>query len=143
MMLKTFFNQYEELMKLTANLNSDLTHIPYYNIIRKSSLADNGHIIEIALPGFTEEDIDVSKKDNRVSIHAKRSDAGERPYVYRGINKNHYAVSFVVPDNSIVDDVTLEDGILKILISYATDKAKEESIPINSKKDKKKTFIQD
>ena len=97
-MLKSFFNQYEELMKLSANLNADLTHIPYYNIVRKSSLADNGHSIEVALPGFTEEDIDVSKKNNRVSIHAKRSDGGERPYIHRGINKDHYAVSFVIPE---------------------------------------------
>ena len=83
---------------------------PPYNINR----LDNGKFdIEIAVAGFTEEDLDVELKDGTLTVQGKKEDK-ESDYVHKGIANRSFRRTFHLEDYTEPTGANIENGLLTI-----------------------------
>jgi len=92
------------------------TNYPPYNVIKKS---DDSYEIEIAVAGFTLEDIDVEVHQNELTIRGQRSheDSEDFEYLHRGLAYREFQKSFTLAEHMQVGDAMIQDGILSIKIT--------------------------
>jgi molecular chaperone IbpA len=87
---------------------------PPYNVIRK----DDGHfLIEIAVAGFSKDDIDLTLEKGVLSITGKKhAGADTRDYTHRGISQKGFERSFTIADTIKVIGADIVDGLLVIIL---------------------------
>jgi molecular chaperone IbpA len=107
------FDQFENMLG-----NGHLTmqsNYPPYNI-RKTG-KDN-YAIEVALAGFSKEDVEVEFEDNLLTVRTKQVNKSENNYdgeiIHKGISQRHFARSFTIADDVKVGEAKLKDGLLTI-----------------------------
>ena len=102
---------------------------PPYNI-RK--VDDYIYVIEIALAGFSERDIEVEVADGVVSVRSKEDkDTAEAEYVHRGIARRSFARKWTLSDDMIVNGAEFQNGLLNInLEKVVPDEKKPRIVPI-------------
>jgi molecular chaperone IbpA len=88
---------------------------PPYNI-RKINEAQ--YVIEIALAGFSKDDIEVEVTEGNLTIRSKEekkdADDGDNSFVHKGIAKRSFLRSFTLSDDIVVKGADLKDGMLII-----------------------------
>lgn len=85
---------------------------PPYNI---EKLEGESYRIEIAVAGFSKEDITVTAHQNRLIIAGRKaSTKKDRNFLYKGIAERSFEHAFNLADFVHVEEVLLEDGLLKI-----------------------------
>ena len=87
---------------------------PPYNI-RKTD--DFKHVIEIALAGFSKDEIEVVLTDGVLEIKSSELPATEKPkddLIHKGIAKRAFTRKFTLADDIEVKDAKLENGLLVI-----------------------------
>jgi len=87
---------------------------PPYNI-RKTE--DFKHIIEIALAGFSKDEIEVVLTDGVLEIKSSNLPTTEKPkdnLVHKGIAKRAFTRKFTLADDIEIKDAKLENGLLVI-----------------------------
>ena len=87
---------------------------PPYNI-RKTE--DFKHVIEIALAGFSKDEIEVILTDGVLEIKSSDLPATEKPkddLIHRGIAKRAFNRKFTLADDIEIKDAKLENGLLVI-----------------------------
>lgn len=87
---------------------------PPYNIER---LAEDAFLIEIAVAGFAEEDLDIETNDGLLTVtgrHAKADEAEQRAFLHRGIAERGFIRRFQLADHVIVTGAALKNGLLRI-----------------------------
>ena len=87
------------------------SNFPPYNI-RK--LGDGKYEIELALAGFTKNDIKVELKDGTLSVSAKKDDKDSDNLVHQGIASRSVLRKFSLSEYMEIKDADFKDGILKI-----------------------------
>jgi len=87
------------------------TNFPPYNI-RK--LGDGKYDIELALAGFTKDDIKVELKEGTLSVSAKKDDKDSDNLVHQGIASRSVLRKFSLSEYMEIKDADFKDGILKI-----------------------------
>ena len=87
------------------------TNFPPYNI-RK--LGDGKYDIELALAGFTKNDIKIELKDGTLSVSAKKDDKDSDNLVHQGIASRSVLRKFSLSEYMEIKDADFKDGILKI-----------------------------
>ena len=107
------------------------TGYPPYNI-RK--VDEYNYIIEIALAGFSEDDIEVEVADGTLTVRSKESkDTVEDQYVHRGIAKRIFSKAWTLSDDMIVKSAEFTNGLLNIsLEKIVPEEKKPRIIPISS-----------
>jgi molecular chaperone IbpA len=89
------------------------TNFPPYNIVKTG---DYTYDVELALAGFSKDDIDVEYKDNMLTVKSKEKakDSDIDGMLHRGISKRWFAKAFTIADDVEVKGAELKDGLLKI-----------------------------
>ena len=87
------------------------TNFPPYNI-RK--LGDGKYDIELALAGFTKDDIKIELKDGTLSVSAKKEEKDSDNLVHQGIASRSVLRKFSLSEYMEIKDADFKDGILKI-----------------------------
>ena len=83
---------------------------PPYNI-RKDG--DTKYFIEMAVAGFSEEDLEVELKEGILSVQSKPlNEEDETTYVHRGIAKRTFERNFTLSEDIIVKGCDLNNGML-------------------------------
>ena len=107
------FDQFESMLG-----NGGLVHnnYPPYNI-RKTG-KDN-YAIEVALAGFSKNDVEVEFEDNLLTVRTKQVNKSEESNVdgeiiHKGISQRQFARSFTIADDVKVNGAALKDGLLTI-----------------------------
>ena len=106
---------------------------PPYNI-RKINEAQ--YVIEIALAGFSKEDIEVEVTEGNLTIRSKeeKETDEDESFVHKGIAKRSFLRSFTLSDDIIVKGADLKDGMLIIdLEKVIPEEKKPRLIQIGSK----------
>jgi molecular chaperone IbpA len=104
---------------------------PPYNI---EKTGDDDYRITMAVAGFGEDDLDVTVKENSLTIGGKKADAGknEVKYLYRGIATRGFERRFELADHIKVTGARLENGILSLdLVREVPEAMKPRSIEIS------------
>ena len=106
---------------------------PPYNI-RKDG--DTKYFIEMAVAGFSEEDLEVELKEGILSVQSKPlNEEDEATYVHRGIAKRTFERSFTLSDDIVVKGCDLTNGMLTVeLEKVIPEEKRARLIPIGSKK---------
>ena len=86
---------------------------PPYNI-RKINEAQ--YVIEIALAGFSKDDIEVEVTEGTLAVRSKKEEEtnGDDSFVHKGIAKRSFLRSWTLSDDIIVKGADLKDGMLII-----------------------------
>jgi len=102
---------------------------PPYNI-RKDG--DTKYFIEMAVAGFSEEDLEVELKEGILSVQSKPlNEEDEATYVHRGIAKRTFERNFTLSDDVIVKGCGLINGMLTVeLERVIPEEKKSRLIPI-------------
>lgn len=116
--LETLFSRLDALQDSTA------TNYPPYNIVVGE---ENVHYLEIALAGFRREDIEVVTERNVLTVSAKR-DTDSREYSYRGLAFRSFAKNWQLSDDTIVDGVKYEDGLLTVTLRKVLPEAQQRKV---------------
>ena len=86
------------------------TGFPPYNIRKEG---DYHYVIEMALAGFSKEDIEIEVADGTLSVRSdKKDDASDN--LYRGISFRKFNRKFTLSDDIVVNDAALDNGMLTI-----------------------------
>ena len=106
--------------------NATSTGFPPYNI-RKGG--DYTYAIEMALAGFSKDDIEVEVEDGLLTVRSlKENDETNEEYdsnIYRGISYRKFNRKFTLADDIVVNDASLENGMLKIDLERIVPDAKK------------------
>jgi molecular chaperone IbpA len=115
---------------------------PPHNVVK---VDDENFIIELAVAGFSEEDIQVEVKDGILLVMAEHSDKDEREYAHKGISSRKFEKSFRLSEFVVIDGANLVNGILVVNARVEVpDERRPRKIEIGSAgKSKKKEFIQE
>lgn len=85
---------------------------PPYNIVKKD---EENYRVEIALAGWSKDDIEVSTQTNVLLIKSKASkDTSDLDYVHRGVATRTFARGFNLSDDMELGNVEFKDGMLLI-----------------------------
>ena len=105
---------------------------PPYNI-RKINEAQ--YVIEIALAGFSKDDIEIEVTEGNLAVRSKKEEEtnGDDSFVHKGIAKRSFLRSWTLSDDIIVKGADLKDGMLIInLEKVIPDEKKPRLIQIGS-----------
>ena len=110
---------------------------PPYNI-RK---VDNyNYVIEVALAGFSENDIEVQVEDGTLTVRSKEKEfqvsdmnTSKSEYVHQGIAKRSFSRKWTLSDDMIVRGAEFQNGLLNIkLEKVVPEEKKPRMIPIST-----------
>jgi molecular chaperone IbpA len=113
-----------------------LSNYPPYNIERTG---ENAYRISVAVAGFTDADLSIETKENRLAIRGEKQ-ASDEPragdVLYQGIAARTFERSFQLADYLKVKGASLENGLLHVdLVREIPEAMKPRLIPIaNSSK---------
>jgi molecular chaperone IbpA len=99
---------------------------PYYNIVKKSQ---NNYDIEVALAGYSKDDIEVNLENGVLSIKSKKEDKSEEKedgeVIHKGIAKRYFSKAFTIADDVEVKGAELKDGLLKVSLERIVPESKK------------------
>ena len=109
-----------------------LSNYPPYNIARAS---ENAYRISVAVAGFTDADLSIETKENRLAIRGEKTNDEEKTsdLLYQGIAARTFERSFQLADYVKVKGASLENGLLHVdLVREIPEAMKPRAIPITS-----------
>ncbi len=111
---------------------------PPYNI---EKTGEESYRISMAVAGFSENDLDIQTRENKLVITGKieKADDGEdRTYLHRGIAERSFERQFSLADHIKVSGARLENGLLHVeLVREVPEAMRPRAIKINASKTKK------
>ena len=126
----SIFEEFDRLLESTERYNSNY---PPYNI-RK--LSDNDYKIEVALAGYSKDDIELELKDSTLTVRNKTKEKvindESNGVIHKGISTRQFERSFTISEDIKVKNVELKNGLLNIdLERIIPDEKKPRFININ------------
>jgi molecular chaperone IbpA len=102
---------------------------PPYNIER---VGEDHFQISMALAGFTPDEVTVMAEQNVLSVEGRKTDKGDRQYLYQGISLRPFRRAFNLADYVEVKSASFDGGLLKIeLVRKVPEAMKPRRIAIN------------
>jgi len=122
-----FDRMFEELNRTFASGKSD--NYPPYNIAK---LDENHFIVEVAVAGFEETELDIELKDGILLVKGeKEKKETEVEYQHKGISTRNFTRSFTLGENVEVRGATVKNGILAVALELIVpDEKKAKKIEI-------------
>mgnify|MGYP005990198831 FL=1 len=117
---------FDSFFNTLDSITGDVKGYPHYNI---KKLDDNKWNIELALAGFSKDDIEIEVKDNIMNINGELK-SEDNEYVYKGISSRKFSKSFTLAEFTECESAQMENGILSITL--------EKNIPEDKKPQKVK-----
>lgn len=106
-----FFIGFDKVLNKLASANPSQTNYPPYNILKTD---ENHYQLELAIAGFSRDDLDIEVKDGVLTIEGKKENSDDNKYLHKGISTRAFRRSFTLSDTIIVNGADLVDGILTI-----------------------------
>jgi molecular chaperone IbpA len=132
-----FFIGFDRMLNRMQAPTPGQGNYPPYNIIKTE---DEHYELQLAIAGFTYDDLDITLKDGVLTINGSQSEEDPRNYIHRGISARNFNREFTLMDTIVVNGATLEDGILTVeLENVIPEEKKPRKIDIN--RSSKKEFL--
>ena len=119
--------------ELNAVADRKESNYPAYNIAKDD---DEHYRIELALAGFSTDEITIQTEKGVLTIQASKADEPGN-YIHQGIAKRGFSKMFRLAEHMNVDDARFVDGILTVFLHREVpeaDRPKQISINANPKK---------
>ena len=119
----------------TRFANQASNNYPPHNVVQ---LDDTHYVIEVAVAGFKEDEIDIELKDNVLTVKGeqkKDEDAKEPTYLHRGISSRNFTRTFPLAEHVEVRAANVQNGILAVALELVIPEEKQpKKIAITYKK---------
>lgn len=104
---------FDRLFDLLENssLGQGSENYPPFDLIR---VDDNHYRINLAVAGFSRDEIDITAQQNQLIVSGKRSDDESIDYIHRGIANRQFERKFGLADFVKVAEADLKDGLLSV-----------------------------
>jgi len=119
------FDRVFDQLNTYARNNATSTGFPPYNI-RKGG--DYTYAIEMALAGFSKNDIEIEVAEGLLTVRSIKENDENDSDIYRGISYRKFNRKFTLADDIVVNDASLENGMLKIDLERIVPDAKKPRI---------------
>ena len=104
---ENFIRDVETLLNDTKPVNN----FPPHNIIKAD---ENKYVVELALAGFSKDEIDIQVLDNTLTIKGEKQEKDGYEYLHRGIGTRSFTKTITIADTIEVKGAEFKDGILRI-----------------------------
>tara|TARA_Y100000748_G_scaffold280915_1_gene260207 strand:+ start:389 stop:829 length:441 start_codon:yes stop_codon:yes gene_type:complete len=106
-----FDRMFDNLTRYVDN-NATSTGYPPYNIRKEG---DYNYVIEMALAGFSREDLEIEVADGVLTIRSvKEKSDDDVSNIYRGISHRKFVRKFTIADDIVVNSAKMENGMLSV-----------------------------
>ena len=116
-----FDRVFDQLNTYAAN-NATSTGFPPYNI-RK--VGEYTFVIDMALAGFSKKDIEIEVTEGLLTVRSIKENDENDSNIYRGISYRKFNRKFTLADDIVVNDASLENGMLEITLERIVPDAKK------------------
>lgn len=108
-----FDSMFDELMRVTSQQTN--SNYPPHNVIKTG---EDTVIIEVAVAGFAEGEIDISVDKHLLTIAGaiKREEDVKYEYLHRGISSRDFRHTFTLAEHVEVKSAHISNGILKVAL---------------------------
>lgn len=108
------------------NHGRQATTFPPHNIVK---LSDNEFQIELAVAGFSRDEISITVKESKLTIASKKVEDGvTREYIHRGIALRGFTKEFILQEFIEVRKADIINGLLVIDLVRNVPEAKRERV---------------
>jgi molecular chaperone IbpA len=130
---------FDRLARLADTVPQEAVSYPPYNI---EKLAEDAYKLQLAVAGFSADDIELTVKDNALIVAGRvAEDAAKGEFLHRGIAARAFTRRFVLADHMVVEGADIANGLLNISIRRVVpESAKPRKIAINSVANTTKTI---
>ena len=105
--LDDYFERIFDLQQTSSNY-------PPYNLIQ---LNNHESRLEIALAGFKKEEVHAFTEYGKLFVEgSKETNESESTFIHQGLAQRNFKRAWTLSDDTIVKDVTFEDGLLSITL---------------------------
>jgi molecular chaperone IbpA len=104
------FDRMANLMDQAARLDA----APGYPPFNIEQIGDDEFRIELAVAGFSQDDLSIEFKQNSLIVSGQRKPAEQRNFLHRGIAERSFERRFGLADHVRVAGAKLENGLLTI-----------------------------
>ena len=125
-----FERLFDDVEKLLSMDIQKATTFPPHNILK---LDDSRYIVELAIAGFSKDEIEITAEDGTLTIKGEKvdKDLGDAVYLHRGIGTRSFTKTLTIADTIEVKGAEFKDGILRIgLENIVPDSKKPRKIEI-------------
>ena len=125
------FDRMLSLLDQPGGVEGSVLSYPPYNIERTG---ENTYRISVAVAGFSQADLSIEAKENRLTIRGARQPKEKASDVlYLGIAARAFERSFQLADHVAVEGASLDNGLLHVeLVRELPEAMKPRTIPIIS-----------
>jgi molecular chaperone IbpA len=127
-----FDKLFDELNRLSdaGAAQKSAISFPPHNVLK---ISDDRYVIELAVAGFTEEDIEITLTNGSLVVTGNKQDKIDpKQYLFKGIGARKFTKSFRVAETVEVRGAEFVNGVLRIgLEDVVSDKQKAKTISIN------------
>lgn len=102
------------LNELDSAVRQASDHYPPHNILKTG---DNNYLIELAVAGFSKDELSIEVKDRILTIIGEHQTKG-REYIHRGISTKKFKRTFRLSEHVHIHGADFKDGILSIELKY-------------------------
>jgi molecular chaperone IbpA len=109
-----FLGFQDQISRWNGLTNMKVATFPPYNLTK---VDDDHYVIEVALAGYTKEDIEVTLEKDVLTVKSIEKDTKTNSEVlHQGIAKRLWTQQFVLGEWMLVKDAALKDGLLTIKV---------------------------
>lgn len=107
--------------------NVPTVNYPPYNIVKTGA---NEYNVEVALAGFSKDDVSVEFAEGVLTIKSKDKKESEKKdedgnIIHKGISKRYFSKSFTVADDVEIKGAELKDGLLTVSMERIVPESKK------------------
>jgi molecular chaperone IbpA len=135
-----FDDQLGKLQKLHDDVTKNIPNYPPYNI---KKIDETHYVIEMAVAGFGQTDIDIEIDGGKLIVKGNVESAEpDENFLFKGIAARAFTRAFALNDQVEVKDAELFNGMLKIALErLVPEEKKAKKVPVKTKSEK--TFLND
>ena len=107
---------FEDMFDRFTNIANTQTgsNYPPYNIINES---ETQSVVELAVAGFSEHDLDIEVSDNKLTITGNKDvKLDDDKYRHKGIAYRNFTRTFALADHIEVNGASVDCGILRVYL---------------------------
>lgn len=102
--------------------NQVQNNYPPHNVLKTG---DNDYVLEVAVTGFTKDEITVEVDQDQLTVRAikARTEDASTEYLHRGLATRDFDRSFQLSEHMVVGDAKISDGLLRVFITRVVPEA--------------------
>jgi molecular chaperone IbpA len=120
---ENIIREIENFMESDFKNNTAVSNFPPHNILKVS---DNVYVLELAVAGFSKNEIDISVKEGELQIKGDKLDKTDKfNYLHRGIATRSFTKTIKIANTVEVRGANYSDGILSISLENVIPESKK------------------